>query len=62
MNEKLDFYTSYGSIDIWQEQNTKTGIIKYMFWFMGRTYESTDNIDILNQAKTLINKEAGRVR
>lgn len=59
-NEKFDFFQSYGNIDIWFAQDTKAGKTKYMFWFMGKTYESEDRTEILNTAKACINKSLGR--
>jgi len=59
-NEKFDFFQSYGNIDIWFSQDTVAGKTKYMFWFMGKTYESEDRIKILNAAKTCLNSQLGR--
>lgn len=60
MDDKLEFCQSYGNIDIWFSQDTKSGVTKYVFWFMGKTYESEDRIKILNAAKTCLNSQLGR--
>ena len=57
---KLQFYSSYGDIDIWFSQNTKSGVTKYTFWFMGQTYERDSYEEIVNVAKECINRRLGR--
>ena len=63
---KLQFYSSYGNIDIWFSQNTKSGVTKYTFWFMGQTYERDTEKEIKDLARNLYNdwfkKTNGRER
>ena len=50
MNNELQFYTSIGLIDIWIEQNTKSGTVRYTFWYNGRTYEADNPAEIIRMA------------
>lgn len=62
MNDKLQFYQSYLNIDIWFNQNTKTGITKYMFFYQGKTYERESHGEIIALAKFLQGNTKGRQR
>lgn len=57
---KLRFYQSYDIIDIWQEQDTKLGTEKFVFWFDGKAHETDTSIKALNLAKALLNAKRGR--
>lgn len=54
-SQKLRFYQSYGNCDIWFSQDTKSGVTKWMFWFMGKTYEAESHDEIINLAKECVN-------
>lgn len=62
----LNFWQSYGNIDIWFDTDTKTGSTKYMFWFQGQTYERESEDEIKKLARELYDswfqKVNGRVR
>lgn len=61
-NAKLSFYQSYGNCDIWFSQDTKSGVTKWMFWFMGKTYEATTHEEIISLAKQCIDKQMSKQR
>lgn len=50
MNDNLQFYTSVGTIDVWFEQDTKSGKTDYMFWYFGRTYHADNPVQIIRMA------------
>lgn len=52
-NSKLRFWQSYGNIDIWQDQDTVSGQIKYLFWFDNKSYERSSEKEILALARQL---------
>lgn len=52
-NSKLRFWQSYGDIDIWQDQDTVSGQIKYLFWFDNKSYERSSEKGILALARQL---------
>jgi hypothetical protein len=52
-NSKLRFWQSYGNIDIWQDQDTVSGQIKYLFWFDNKSYECSSEKEILALARQL---------
>lgn len=60
MSNKMDFYQSYGNIDIWREFDTVSGKEKFTFFFMGQTYEADTQTAILNLAKQCNDKKYGR--
>lgn len=49
----LNFWQSYGNIDIWFDTNTKDGKTKYMFFFQGKTYERDTDAEIKALARQL---------
>lgn len=59
-NDKLQYYASYDTVDIWKEQSVKSGFSKYVFWYDGKSYETDTYYDALNRIKGLINIKLGR--
>lgn len=45
MSNKMDFYASYQTVDVWREFDTKSGKEKFTFWFLGQSYER-DNAEL----------------
>lgn len=52
-DSKLRFWQSYGNCDIWQDQDTVSGQIKYLFWFDNKSYERSSEKEILALARQL---------
>ena len=57
MSEKLDFFASYGPIDIWQSQDTMAGITKYVFYYKDTPHECETYPEAINVAKFLLKKD-----
>lgn len=38
----LEYFESYGHIDIWKQTDTVSGITTYIFWFLGGEYKDTN--------------------
>ena len=51
----LNFWQSIETVDIWTDTNTVDGKIKYLFWFMGKTYERDTEDEIRALARQLYN-------
>ena len=62
MSNKMDFYQSYGNIDIGREFDTVSGKEKFLFFWLGKTYEADTAMEIINLAKQCENKQLGRQR
>ena len=60
MSNKMDFYQSYENIDIWREFDTVSGKEKFMFFWLGQTYEADTPMEIINLAKHCVEKQRGR--
>ena len=61
-SDKLQYYASYDTVDIWKEQNIKSGFAKYVFWYDGKSYECDTYYNALNKIKGLINTKLGRIK
>lgn len=60
MSNKMDFYQSYGNIDIWREFDTVSGKEKFTFFWLGQTYEADTPKQVIELAKACIEKKLGR--
>ena len=57
MENDVEFYTSYGSIDIWRRLDTAAGKEEFEFFYAGKTHRANTSGEVLNLAKFLLNKD-----